>query len=284
MDEQFFFYNGRRFAKGTPVITAGHPALAFGDGIFETMRLHKGIIINKELHLNRMIQSCEVMKLELNESRQQQILQCVQMMTEGYPDHHHLRVRISIFRRNNSFSNQKSPVDYIVEGRPAEAPAFNEKGWEAIVYTEAVKGSGKIANLKSNNFLLHTTAGRFAAAEGRQESIILNCQGRVCETSIANIFFIENGRLFTPPLSEGCVAGTIRQWLINHSGAAGHPIIEEACTVERLLQAEEVFLTNAIRWVIPLRRINETAYKVHLAKPYFDLLHRNLMTESHHSS
>jgi len=86
--------------------------------------------------------------------------------------------------------------------------------------------------------------------------VVLNAYGRVAETTIANIWWVREGRLFTPPLSEGCVAGVMRRWLLEALPASGYSVGEEPIGPDGLEEAEEIFITNAIRgiqWVRDFR-------------------------------
>jgi branched-chain amino acid aminotransferase len=84
------------------------------------------------------------------------------------------------------------------------------------------------------------------------DAVILNSNGRICDSSIANIFLIKDETIYTPALSEACVAGIIRKHIITQLPLMGYNCVEKEITVEELLNADEVFLTNSIyitRWV-----------------------------------
>jgi branched-chain amino acid aminotransferase len=84
------------------------------------------------------------------------------------------------------------------------------------------------------------------------DALILNQHGRICEATIANIFWIKDDRIHTPPLSEGCVAGVMRKYLLEKIPAINRKTSETELTIDELQNAEEVFLTNAVygmRWV-----------------------------------
>jgi branched-chain amino acid aminotransferase len=84
------------------------------------------------------------------------------------------------------------------------------------------------------------------------DAIILNQEGNVCDSTISNIFLIKDKRIFTPSLQQGCVAGTMRAFLIETLQLLDYEIVETAVSIDMLTSADEVFLTNAIyniRWV-----------------------------------
>ena len=84
------------------------------------------------------------------------------------------------------------------------------------------------------------------------ECLVLNTDNRICESAIANIFVVKNNYIYTPPLSEGCVAGVVRSWILKHLPTSEFTVKEKEITQEDIQQADELFLTNSmkpVRWV-----------------------------------
>ena len=84
------------------------------------------------------------------------------------------------------------------------------------------------------------------------DAIILNNYNRIADATIANIFVVKDGKIKTPALSEGCVSGVMRRFLIECFKKENIPFEETAITADALSEANELFITNAvqgIRWV-----------------------------------
>ena len=96
---------------------------------------------------------------------------------------------------------------------------------------------------------------KWAKISGLDECLILNAWERVADTGIHNLFYILEDVLYTPPLSEGGVAGVMRRYVMEH-----YPVVERAVTPAELETASEVFLTNAIAGVRWVDRFRVTAY------------------------
>lgn len=277
MNEHFFIYNGRPIAKNALEIGPTHPGLMHGDGLFETMRMHKGKILNERLHQDRLRHGCDVLGYEATEDKISTIFSNCQSAYARFTSPH-LRVRLSIYRSESVFTGEGTcTIDYLIQVIPATVPVFKQEGISAIIYPDSKKDSGTLSNLKHSSYLLHTQAFRAARTAGKDEAIILNDGYRVCETSIANIFFIEGDTIITPRLNEGCVAGTLRRWLVENQAKIGYKIVETTCSVARLLSADEVFITNAIRWIVPLRAIDDTKYRIRDSHLLFDRVKACLM-------
>ena len=117
-----------------------------------------------------------------------------------------------------------------------------------------------LSNLKHNNYLPYVMAALHAKKQKWNDAIVLNSEGRVADTTIANIFFIKDGKIFTPALEEGCVAGVMRKAVVKQLMVDGWQMTERAATIEDIMNADEVFLTNSIydiRWV---QRIGDKEY------------------------
>jgi branched-chain amino acid aminotransferase len=89
--------------------------------------------------------------------------------------------------------------------------------------------------------------------QGAGEAIFANTVGNLCEGSGSNIFVGIGGRLVTPPLSSGCLAGITRGLVLERSGCQ---IEERDIPIEKLGEADEAFLTSALRDVQSIARID----------------------------
>ena len=128
------------------------------------------------------------------------------------------------------------------------------------VYKAELKSTGILSNLKTNNYLLNTLAIQYARENGFDDAILLNSRGNICEASSSNLFMVQKGILFTPALSQGCVAGTKRRELLQILPGLGFQIEETIITKDMIFEMEEIFLTNAIRPIRPVICIDNTYY------------------------
>ncbi len=106
--------------------------------------------------------------------------------------------------------------------------------------------------LKTLNGARYVAAAKEARANGWDDAIILNSREQVCESTSSNVFWIANHQVCTVPLSDGPVTGILRDLLLRLLPVSGYPVLEKSIHFEELLEADEVFFTNAvrgIRWV-----------------------------------
>lgn len=114
---------------------------------------------------------------------------------------------------------------------------------------------GALAGVKSTSYGENVVALAAAAARGCSEALFTNTRGELCEGTGANVFVVLDGRMVTPPLDSGCLAGISRVLLLEALGAAGTPADEAAVPMDRLPDVTEAFLVSTARHVQPVRRL-----------------------------
>lgn len=109
-----------------------------------------------------------------------------------------------------------------------------------------------IAGVKSTSYAENVVALRYAHDRGASEAVLANTRHELCEGTGTNVFVVTEGRVLTPPLASGCLAGVTRELVIEWFGA-----VEEALPYDVLLKADEVFLTSSTRDIHPVSRVDE---------------------------
>jgi len=101
-----------------------------------------------------------------------------------------------------------------------------------------------------------------AQKEGWTEVILLNERGEVAECTSANIFCVKDGKIFTPPLSSGCLEGVTRSLLLEIAPRAGVPLSEKTLKMDDLYVADEAFITSTNRSLLGVSEIEGRKYPV----------------------
>lgn len=243
-------------AADVPVIHVDNRSFRYGEGLFETIRLHRTKMPLWEKHWERLNSSLPQLYFELPKHfSSDQLHDEVLELCSKNKCTDAARVRITIFKGvGGLWEKPSSSFNYLIQCWPVEQKEFsiNENGLEVGVFEAGRKSCDAFSNIKSNNYMLYVLAAQFAKSKKWNEAIVLNQHARVCEATIANIFFIADGVVHTPQLVEGCVAGVMRSYLLEQMNKTGINIHEGVYTVEDLQKADEVFLTNAfygLRWV-----------------------------------
>jgi branched-chain amino acid aminotransferase len=152
---------------------------------------------------------------------------------------------------------------------------LNEDGLAVDIFPDARKSCDLFSNIKSNNYLPYVMAGLFAKKNQLSDTIILNSHERVCETSTANIFIVKDNNIYTPPLSEGCVAGTIRRRILEKVSLENYRVSEKILSIDDVLEADEFFFTNAIHPVRWVKNFRNKTYENRIVKEIYQSLVKN---------
>ncbi|HMR84512.1 MAG TPA: aminotransferase class IV [Niabella sp.] len=252
-------YNGIYYNEQEPVLKAGNKSYRYGDGFFETMKIWKGKILLASYHKERIAKSMARLKFLLPAGVDTHFL--FTQITALCGQNNCLdaaRVRLSFSNGEGSLFDNNNQLHYLIEAWPLDEHINgpNENGLTTGLFTAIKKSCDEFASIKSASALIYSVAARYSIENNWDDCILLNQENRVCESSIANIFWIKENRIFTPPLTEGCVDGVTRAYLMDTIGT----VTEIPCLQKDLLEADEVFLTNAIRGISPVKTFGNRNY------------------------
>jgi branched-chain amino acid aminotransferase len=262
-------FNARFIKENIPVVTASNRGLRYGDGLFETMRFADSQIKLPDLHFERLFNGLAMLKIKLPALVTKDYLQQqIQLTVEKNNIKGAARVRLMIFRGEGGLFEFDGPGGgFIIETWPLDTAkqSFNENGLVMGVFDKSLKPCDAFANIKSNNYLLYAMAAIHAKENKWNDCVVLNTNRRICDATIANIFWIKNNSIYTPPLTEGCVAGVMRKHII-----LNNTVSEVVCELTDLENADEVFLTNAVAGVRWVREFNGSVYSNKISKQIYE--------------
>lgn len=249
-------FNGNVLPATDKVLTAANKSYRYGDGLFETMKMVNRNIPLFELHMDRLFASLQVLEFSTPETLTDEKLKddiialCNKNQVTGLA-----RIRLSISRGEGAVYDQENDrASYLIEVWPAEASGsqLNEEGLLIGIYPHARKSMDRLSSLKSANYLPYIMAARFARAKQWNDCLILNTDGNIADATIANVFLVKDARILTPAEGQGGVSGVMRKWLLEQLRRSGREVLEKEISIADVLDADELFLTNAvngIRWV-----------------------------------
>lgn len=241
-------------------------AVRFGYGLFETMLIIDGEIKLNTFHFDRLMNGIAQLKLVLPELMDRQWMEQEVMKTVRHNKMEKLcRVRFHVYAgRGGLFDGQSAWTEFIIETHAIETDLLqlNPEGYKLIYAEGLAKSPNDISNLKTSNAMIYALAARQAKAKNVDNALMLNTYGNVIETTLANIFCVKDDIIYTPPLTEGCVAGVMRRYLLQQLPTKGFNISERPFTKEFLQSADAVFTTNAIRRLKWIGNIEGKEYKI----------------------
>jgi aminodeoxychorismate lyase len=274
---QYYMYNGKFFEENTAAITPSNRGLRYGDGLFETIKVKNEQINMIEEHFARLwkgltLLQFDVPKLFTPQKLHNEILALVQKNNHQ----HYARVRLMVFRGDGGlYDAQNHLPNYTIQSwaLPPQKGLLNENGLVAGFYKEVKKSCNAFSNIKHNNFLPYTMAALYAKQNKWNDALVLNEYNTICDSTIANVFICKDEQIFTPPLSQGCIEGVTRNYLIKTLQKNGFAIEEKILTINDILQADEVFLTNAINNIQWIKQIMDKEYNNTMVQKIYKLVY-----------
>lgn len=270
----WIFYNDEFLLADAPVLQAGNRLMQYGDGLFETMRVHNEKIILAGYHFDRLFSGMQMLMLKMPEYFTLDYLQnniltlCKKNNLEASA-----RVRLTVFRKPPMPGNSFDQPSVLIETWPLQSQyVFNDASFAIDVYTDIRKCADMASPYKTAAYLPYAAAAVFARQHGLDDCLVTNQSGNVCDSSIANVFMAKNGQLYTPHVVEGCIAGIMRTHIYYSLQRAGVELKAASVTIEMLLSADEVFLTNVIRGIQPVTSFREATYSTGISKNLFETL------------
>ena len=130
------------------------------------------------------------------------------------------------------------------------------RGADLILARVRTNADSPLPRHKTANFLLYCLARQEARDAKASDAILLNQHGQVCETSVANVFCVRDGGLVTPPVHCGLLPGITRANVLHIARGQGMPVEEKPVQAGDLLECDEVFLTNTLIEIGPVRRVD----------------------------
>ena len=257
MKAHFINFNGQIVPSEQAVLTIFNRGFRYGDGLFETMRWIKGELKFAELHADRISRGMKILKIEdYSEIDTYFLKEKVSELIRRNKIGANARIRLSIFRDSEGlYSPTGNKLGYAIEVNKIFETDYttNNKGLIVDLYDEIPKPVNKLSNLKTSNSLIYVLAGVFKTQNSLDEALIINQNGFLCESMSSNVFVVFNNEIYTPALTEGCIAGVMRQVVMKIAKENNLVITEAQINPAILEQADEVFLTNAskgIQWVM----------------------------------
>jgi branched-chain amino acid aminotransferase len=258
------FFNGDVVLEEEALVSVRDRGFLYGDGIFETLRSYKGIPFLLEDHLKRLASSSQALDIPLPYGLED-IQTAVQNLL-GLNKLTNALIRITLSRGESPHYGLQPPEStsdvqptLIIQTHPfhPHPEEAYKQGMRLIISAYRRSTTCPLARHKTANFLTGIMARQEAARRGAQEALFLNTEGQVCEATTSNIFLVESGRVVTPSLQANLLPGITRRKVLELSQAEGLPASEDLFGTERLLKADEAFLTNSLMELMPISVIEE---------------------------
>lgn len=247
-EDQIIIVNGAAAAASTPVICADDAAMQFGHAVFETLLAIEGHVFQADRHLERLHKSSEFFGIACP-SAPDLIAALKEALTKNQLNSNkRARLRITLA------ANREGKTTWTVEATAVKKYAESAR---AVLLPFARNERSAIAGHKTINYGENVIAQKFAADHQCEEGIFLNTCDFVCEGIWSNLFLKIDGRIFTPPLSSGCLPGITRALVLELAREKGIDILEEPIPISMLSEVESGWCTSTLRGMQKIGMIND---------------------------
>ena len=273
----FVNFNGEILPADTKVLTVANRGFKYGDGLFESMRMLKGQLKFAAEHATRLQKGMKALKMDGYSQMDAWFLKEKADQLASVNKIKHGRLRLTVYRdAEGLYTPSQNKVGYLLEIQPVDEPRYflNSKGLIIDVFTELSKPTNFLSNIKTCNSLVYVLAGIHKSQNNLDDVLLLNQNGFLCEASSSNVFVYYQNNLYTPALSEGCVEGVMRQVVIDLANKMGIPLTEAQINPEILYEADEVFLTNAVKGIQSVMGYGIRRYFNKVSKTLMDELNK----------
>lgn len=242
------YYNSSFIDKKDLLISDSNRSLNYGDGLFETIKIINFSPFNFSSHINRLLESCQILKINFCKD-EPAILNIVnELVNKNGVCNGSVKIHIS-----RAGGGKYTPLsnDFNILISSAKGNFFTDNNSVSVcIFRDELKTKYNLSTVKSSNALIPILASIYAKEHSFNNAILLNTDNNIVEATNSNIFIFKENKLYTPPLSDGCVAGTMRGLLIRN-----YNVFEVSISISDLVKSSEVFICNAIQGIVPVESI-----------------------------
>ena len=264
------FHNSDFIKEDDLVIKSSNRALNYGDGFFETIKIINTKPFNFSNHYIRYCFACSVLKLDCTENEESLLLILNKLIKHNNIVNGSAKIYIS--RGGKGKYLPESTISDILIITNAGLGFEINAPISLFIFSDEVKTTGNISNIKSVNALVSVLGAIQAKEHGFDNAILMNSEGNCIETTNSNIFIAKNEVIYTPPITDGCVDGAMRKWIVQNIN-----VIERSIDLTDIRDANEVFITNALNGVTAVNKVEKTFF---LNSDYSSKLQKTLINLS----
>lgn len=240
--------------EGPLQLDAGDRGLLLGDGLFETVMVLNRTALWGNMHLARLEASARELGIPFDRARIDDAIS--ELVEPAAETHHVLRITLTRGAAGRGLAGNGSEPTLLIT-LDAFDPALMLQPVTLATSTVRRNPQSPAARLKTLSYIDNIVAAREAAARGAEDALLLNTGGHLACSTIANLFILTDGKLVTPARDQGILTGVMRQALIAAAAHSGIETAERAVRPEELAEADGAFLTNSLRFIRPVKSLDQ---------------------------
>ena len=257
------FLNGQFVPAEQAVVSVLDRGFLYGDGLFETILVRNGRPFRFEQHLVRLQNGAGFLGIAMPFAAPALSSFAAQLLRENRLADGVLRLTLSrgVGRRGYSPRDASQPTMVMtLHPNPLHDPAHPPQ-WRLVTSPFRLPAHEAVARFKTCNKLPQILARSDAEARDADEALLLNTEGHVVEGAASNLFWIDDGRVGTPPLESGILAGITRAVVLEICQRRDVPTVEAGITPEGLRAQDGVFLSLSTLGIVEALTLDGAAVR-----------------------
>lgn len=278
--------NGEIVSNNQANVNVTNRGLAYGDAVFETIRVNGNQILFWEDHYFRLMASMRIMRMRIPmeftlEYLKKQINDTI--ASHGLPSSQSIRVKLTVYRDSAGlYTPNENKVGFFISIKKITSPFYTTNNidsapYEVELFKDHLIAADLLSTLKTNNKAANVLAGIFAKENLYENMLLLNTDKKVIEAINGNLFLVKGNSIKTPPTKDGCLNGVLKKQLLRILDKNPDLTIEESSISPFELQkADELFITNVITGITSVSKYRKKTYNSTIAKKVLGLLNADI--------
>lgn len=253
-NKELVWLNGRTVSLTDAHISVTDRGFLLCDGLFETIPIYGGQVFDLDAHLERLASGLTVLKFAGSVDLVKLRAAITDYAAAGGVAQAVLRLTATRGTGPRGLLPPTSPEPTLLMTLSPMPPLTAAPLSLQVATVTRRNEFSPLSRIKALPYLDNVLALQEARDHGADEALMLNTQGRIACASAANVFVLCGSRLETPPISDGALPGIMRASVLALAPKLGLVPVESSLILEDLAGADEVFLTNSIRQITPVRK------------------------------
>ncbi|MBU3821588.1 aminotransferase class IV [Flavobacteriaceae bacterium XHP0103] len=274
-------FNGNILEESTQ-LSINNRGYAYGDALFETIKILDGHILFWEDHYFRLMASMRIMRMEIPMGFTMEYLEeeIIKTLKANALESTSARVKLMVHRNEGGLYLPKdNNIGFVIMAKPLENVlyAIKEEEYEVDLFKDYYVAPGLLSTLKTNNKAINVVGSVFANENKLQNCLLLNTDKKVVEALNGNIFLVKGNTIKTPPILDGCLKGIMRKQLIEViKNSPDFNFLEESISPFELQQADELFISNVIVGIQPISKYRKKNFKKDVSQKLLETLNNKV--------
>jgi branched-chain amino acid aminotransferase len=274
--------NGIIFEDSKAKLSTLNRGFAYGDAVFETLKINNNKPLFWESHYFRLMASMRILRMEIPmnftpEFLEEQIMSLVNSLSSNAVSY---RAKLTVFRDSEGYyTPETNAVSFTISVSELDSDIYKiqDSYYEIELFKDYLIAPNLLSTLKTNNKVLNVVGSIFAKENNYNNCLLLNNNKSVIEALNGNVFLVKGNTIKTAPLTDGCLKGIIREKLIEIISKSSEYVLDESSISPFELQkADEIFITNVIQGIVPVTKYRKKTYTSEVSKVLLGMLNTKL--------